>query len=391
MERADVLIVGGGPAGSTCAGRLRAGGLDVLVLDKARFPRPKLCAGWVTPAVFRELDLAPDDYRQGRVLQPMTGFRVGRIDGPSLVVSGEQPMSFGIRRSEFDDYLLRRCGARLQLGEPLRTIRLAADGWVVNERVETRMLVAAGGHFCPIARLLHTGDCPDFRATKMGLSPSGSPRALGPLIVSQEIEFEMDPAEQADCPVAAEVPEIYFCDDLLGYGWCIRKGNYLNVGLGRADPRRLPEHVARFCDALRRQGRLRCPLPGPLAGHAYLLYEQSTRPLAADGVVWIGDAAGLACAASGEGIRPAIESGLLAAETILAARGDYRREHLEPYARRVEARFGRRAVRPPAADAPSRLRRRLAHWLLGRPWFVRRMVLDRWFLHLDQPPLKPKR
>ena len=51
MDRCDVLIVGGGPAGSTCAGKLRQAGVDVLVIDKQVFPRDKTCAGWVTPPV----------------------------------------------------------------------------------------------------------------------------------------------------------------------------------------------------------------------------------------------------------------------------------------------------------------------------------------------------
>ena len=47
----DALIVGGGPAGSSCARQLRRAGLDVLIMDKQEFPRDKVCAGWITPAV----------------------------------------------------------------------------------------------------------------------------------------------------------------------------------------------------------------------------------------------------------------------------------------------------------------------------------------------------
>src|ERR1700688_3890465 len=57
MRSCDVLIVGGGPAGSTAAWKLRREGVDVLVLDRERFPRLKLCAGWITPEVVRELDM----------------------------------------------------------------------------------------------------------------------------------------------------------------------------------------------------------------------------------------------------------------------------------------------------------------------------------------------
>jgi flavin-dependent dehydrogenase len=111
-----------------------------------------------------------------------------------------------------------------------------------------------------------------------------------------------------------------------------------------------------------------------------LTYEQAARPLAGEGVVWIGDAAGLAHNESGEGIHPAIESALMAAEAIVAARGDYRLETLDAYRRRMEAHFGPRQARVPPLRATSGFRRRLARWLLGQRWFVRRVVLDRWFL-----------
>ena len=61
MERADVLIVGGGPAGSSCAEALVAAGRDVLVLDRVAFPRDKACAGWITPDVVSALRLDLDE------------------------------------------------------------------------------------------------------------------------------------------------------------------------------------------------------------------------------------------------------------------------------------------------------------------------------------------
>jgi hypothetical protein len=105
-----------------------------------------------------------------------------------------------------------------------------------------------------------------------------------------------------------------------------------------------------------------------------------------DGALLVGDAAGLAYAASGEGIRPAVESGLLAAATIVAARGRYGREKLEPYAQALAARFGRKDRRfsPPIPDA---LVAAAGRRLFGARWFAKRVVLDRWFLHADQPAL----
>src|SRR5689334_18636957 len=123
MERCDVLIVGGGPAGSTCAWGLRRAGVDVTVMDKRQFPRGKTCAGWITPAVVRTLELDAQDYRAGgRVMQPITGFRTGMIGGRVVETHYPRPVSFGIRRCEFDEYLLRRCGARLRLGEAIDTV-----------------------------------------------------------------------------------------------------------------------------------------------------------------------------------------------------------------------------------------------------------------------------
>ena len=70
MERAEVLIVGGGPAGSACATALVAAGCSVLVVDQQRFPRDKPCAGWITPEVVERLGLRLDEYSRNPTLQP---------------------------------------------------------------------------------------------------------------------------------------------------------------------------------------------------------------------------------------------------------------------------------------------------------------------------------
>jgi geranylgeranyl reductase family protein len=391
-ERFDVLIVGGGPAGSTCARASSAAGLSVAVLDKAVFPRDKVCAGWVTPAVMETLGIDLDEYvRPGpdgavRTLQPITAFRTGLIGETPVDTGYAEVVSYAIRRCEFDHFLLERSGARLLLGEPLRELRREAGEWVVNGRLRARLLVGAGGHFCPVAR--HLG-------AAVG---SGEPA-----VAAQEIEYRMDPREAAQCAVREDRPELYFCPDLKGYGWVVRKGDWLNVGLGRDDRQRLSSHVATFCEWLRREHRVPAGLPARLHGHAYLLYPQAPRRLAAEGVLLIGDAAGLAYPQSGEGIRPAVESGVLAASALAAAlaRADpaAREAALAAYPAAMAARFGRRSGHPPpvaatpgaTAEAPAgwreRLRARLARGLLARGWFARHVVIDRWFLHRQQAAL----
>ncbi len=146
--------MGGGPAGSACARRLHEAGLDVLVLDRASFPRSKPCGGWITPPVLDLLQLAPEEYAVGRTLQAFTGFRTGAIGGPALETDYGQAVSFGILRTEFDRFLLERSGARLRTGFPVSCLRRDGDSWIVDEQVTASVLVGAGGHFCPVARLL---------------------------------------------------------------------------------------------------------------------------------------------------------------------------------------------------------------------------------------------
>jgi flavin-dependent dehydrogenase len=206
-------------------------------------------------------------------------------------------------------------------------------------------------------------------------------------VAAKEIEFEMNSQQIADCRVRADTPELYFCRDLKGYGWCFRKGDYLNIGLGREGNQGLAEQLADFCDFLRQRGRIPRNIPDRFHGHAYLMYGHSRRKLFDDGVLLVGDAAGLAYPESGEGIRPAVESGLIAAATVAEAGEDYRRQRLEAYADRLSARFGP-GVAPAGDLIPGVLRNMLAGALLGSRWFTRRVVLDRWFLHAHHPALQ---
>lgn len=360
MDSCDILIVGGGPSGSSCAWGLRHSGLKVAVLDRSEFPRDKVCGGWITPRVAAALEIDLGEYARHSVLQPLTGFRVGSIGGGALETSYGEPVSYGIRRREFDDHLLRRCGALLYLREALTSLRRTERGWIANERLEARLVVGAGGHFCPVARLTQ--------------AKAGSEAA----VVAQETEFQMDASQLAQCRVRADVPELYFCRDMKGYGWCFRKGNYLNIGLGRADPHQLSAHVAEFLRFLKSEGRVAFEVP-PLHGHAYLLRGTSTRTLVQDGLLLIGDSAGLAYAQSGEGIWPAVESGLIAAKTIAAAGGDYLQQRLEGYRALLAARRNSRA-RNLGQYLPSGLTGFLGRNLLRTRWFVRSVVLDQWFL-----------
>jgi flavin-dependent dehydrogenase len=106
MDQCDVLIVGGGPAGSSLAWGLRHSGLDVVIMDRKTFPRDKVCAGWITPSVIETLQIDTEDYRKKNVFEPVRGFRIGLIGGDAIEVHyNDEPVSYGIRRYAFDHYL----------------------------------------------------------------------------------------------------------------------------------------------------------------------------------------------------------------------------------------------------------------------------------------------
>ncbi|MDO3721039.1 NAD(P)/FAD-dependent oxidoreductase [Marinobacter sp. chi1] len=371
MEYYDLIIVGAGPAGSTLAHRLKNTGKRVLIIDKQTFPRDKTCAGWVTPAVFESLDIDLNDYRKGRTLQPIQRFRIGMMGQPAVENDHHKVVSYGIRRCEFDAYLLDRVAAPKALGTPVKSIERQSGNWVINNSWEAPLLIGAGGHFCPVARLL--GEGPGSHET---------------IVAAKEVEFEMTHEQAEKCQARGDTPELWFCKDLKGYAWVFRKGNYLNIGLGREDNQKLTDHLESFVEEMKASGRIPNDLPGRFKGHAYLLYAHAERPLVDDGIMLIGDSAGLAYTQSGEGIRPAIESAMMAADVIRDA-SDYSAASLQVYGDAIAERFGTRATdMEPVWQVPDWVKMPLASALMRSHWFTRKVVTEKWFLHQETPPLK---
>jgi len=370
MTRCDALVVGGGPAGSTCARVLRAAGWDVAVLDRAAFPRDKVCAGWLTPGVFPLLELTPAEYRNaGLTLEEITAFRTGVLPadtaggrGTPIETRYAHVVSYAVRRCEFDDFLLRRSRARVLAPTPLRSIARERDRWIANGEIHAPVLIGAGGHFCPVARHLQ------------GTSDVRTP------VVAKEAEFEVGSADDGDRP-----PELLFCRDFEGYAWCVRKGRYLNVGIGRRESRHFSAHVNDFIARLEADGTLPRNARVRWKGHAYFASGVGPRPLVGDGVLIVGDAAGLAHPESGEGIHPAIESGWLAANALVASGGRCRMEDLSGYADAVTRRHPpvTRPLAPVRAASAA-----IGRLLLGSSLFTRHVLLNRWFLRSDgvRPP-----
>lgn len=363
MLRCDALIVGGGPGGSTCARTLRQAGWNVIVADRARFPRDKVCAGWLTPEVFPVLELDPAEYRAtGLTLQEITGFRTGLTRGRQIETRYPAIVSYAIRRCEFDDFLLRRSHAQVHDATPITTLRRRGDVWIADDLFETPVIVGAGGHFCPVARYLR------------GRAQDPAP------VVAQEAEFRLD---NGSTSVEPQTPELFFCRDFDGYAWCVRKGDYLNVGIGRRTSAGFTKHRRDFESFLESSGRVSGASFLRWRGHAYLAAGAGARPLVDHGMMSIGDAAGLAYPESGEGIRPAIEGGRLASETLIAADGRYSVDRLQPYETEMHR------LHPRVRPAPQPVRPFIAaggRALMHSHRFVRHVLLDRWFLRRETSP-----
>ena len=293
MIRTDVLIVGGGPAGSACAWALRKHGVETIVLDRQPFPRLKLCAGWITSRVWRHLEVQEEAYPHG--LTTIKRLWVS-VRGLSREVRARQQ---AIRRVEFDDWLLRRAEVPVALHHA-RTIVQHDGGYMVDGTYWGKFLVGAGGTHCPVARTFFD---------------EVNPRSERALIVTLEEEFPYKVRNDA-CHLW------FFEDGLPGYAWYVPKaGGYVNVGVGgkavrlRARNDTIHRHWKLLVARLKALGLVHGYRYRP-RGHAYYLREPR-RTLRRDNAMVIGDAAGLATMDMGEGIEPSIMSGLLAADAIV--------------------------------------------------------------------------
>lgn len=294
----DVVIVGGGPAGSTCARTLVARGAKVAVIDRAEFPRVKLCAGWLSPAIWDVLEVSPASYPRG-IWEWHTAHVHYRGADHAIPCHG-----WFIRRYEFDDYLLRTCGAELRLGTQVKSIERDSSGrgWRVGDLV-ARHVVGAGGTHCPVARML---------------APERPRRAVG----VQELELQTSATAVARTRLGGDgEPELLLFDDVGGYGWNVPKSDWINVGCGTLDATAVRGAWQKTHAHLHGAGHLPSEAEPELAhlkGHSYYLFDPvHLEGAERDGVLIAGDALGLAHPITAEGILPATVSGRLAAEAIL--------------------------------------------------------------------------
>jgi geranylgeranyl reductase family protein len=308
----DVIVAGGGPAGSTAARAAAMRGMDVLILEKSPFPRYKPCGGALSLKALSMLDwpLPP------QVLErKITGARVHYRD---LVLEKHKDyeITWLINRSAFDQYLLERAilaGAKAKT-EKVLGFRDSGESVSVQTKdaiYKSRFLVMASG-------------CQD--ALKKEIAGPESKESMGVCLVS-EIEAE----EERIVESLGSALDIHF-SVAGGYGWIFPHRGYYSVGIGGLSsclphPR---QAMRRFLmdNGFSEEARL--------SGH--LIPQGGNRRRVARGrVLLAGDAAGFVDPFTGEGIYYALASGRIAGETV----GDVSAAIVaRSYESRIEKEFG---------------------------------------------------
>jgi geranylgeranyl reductase family protein len=317
-SRADVVVVGAGPAGSAAAAWAARAGHDVLVIDSASFPRDKACGDGLTPRAVAELErLGLTDWLDAHIRHRglhMSGFGSDvQVDwpGPSFPSTGS-----AVPRLELDDRIRKvaeDAGARMLLGTKASAVHHDSVGRVTSvlladgSEVTCRGLIVADGARSSLGRKLGRRW---HQETVFGVAARGyltSPRGDEPWLTSH-LELRS--------PDGAVLP---------GYGWIFPLGNgEVNIGVGALSTAKRPADLAlrplmSFYTDLRRDewgfdGQPRAvssallPMGGAVSG------------VAGPNWVLIGDAAACVNPLNGEGIDYGLETGRLAVE--LLASGD---------------------------------------------------------------------
>jgi geranylgeranyl reductase family protein len=376
-DDADVVVVGAGPAGSATAHWCAAAGLDVLLIDKASFPRDKVCGDGLTPRAVAELarmgvDTREDDgWIRNEGLRVVAGGRSWELAWPDLA---SYP-SYGLARSRMS--LDHRLAQHAQTSGAKLVERTKVTGPLLDERDGRVVGVTAQ----PLdARGRPDGEARTYRAPVVVAADGVSSRfatGLGitrrddrPIGTAVRTYFRTEGTSRHGDRFMESHLELWDgapgASNLLpGYGWIFALGDgTANVGLGSVsstparqsaaghDYRALLETWVRntpsewgFSEDNRR---------GPVRGAA-LPMGFNRAPMAARGALLVGDAAGMVSPFNGEGIAYALQAGRVAADTIARARtrttDDARERTLATYADRMRADLG-------------------GYYTLGR-WFVR--------------------
>ena len=311
----DVIVVGGGPAGSACAAFCARAGLATLLLERSVFPREKVCGDCLNPGcweILERLEVAREVLDQPHSRLESVEFAGLRGAHARYAMKESARGHIAIKRSLLDDVLLRRAmnwGVTVRQGVTVESVERA---WKVNTReegtFESAILIAADGRNSTVARLA-------------GLLPASAPERVA-------VQTHLRAAAKPGNPVTLQI---------LSHGYCgfnaVGQGELNLCLVGR--PARIPDLKSWAAKAF--------PLSPDQAWRTIAPLARVPAPCApGDNLLLVGDAARVLEPFTGEGIYYALATGELAARSIIRrARGtdgafaDYRREHAGLYAGRL--------------------------------------------------------
>ena len=320
---ADVVVVGAGAAGAAAAFHLAASGLEVLLLERASFPRSKPCGGGMAASM---QGLFPFD------LSPAVDSVIDQVrftwclgDPVTAVLPGDSPFWI-VRRSVLDAYLVEQAqaaGATFLTGVAVESLQRAGDCWQLQARAPEGKPLQLQARAVVIA----DGSC-SLLAARHGLGPS-QPR------YAETVSVEVD-CEVSDPSTAR------FEFGLVRHGFCWtfpRNGGY-SIGVGTfigRDPANAEAVLSQLLPSLGLTPQAGVRQPGRLRiwdGH-HPLHGQGANA----GLVVVGDAASLCDPFLAEGLRPALISGCRAAEALIAWLAEDS-QALAGYTNRMRAEWG---------------------------------------------------
>jgi geranylgeranyl reductase family protein len=330
VTAADVIVVGAGPAGSTAAYYLAQSGLDVLLLEKTRFPREKVCGDGLTPRAVKQLvAMGVDTSPEGGWIRNY-GLRIlgggMRLELPWPELASFPDYGLVRPRLDFDETLARharKAGVHLLEGTTVTgPIRHEGTGRVVG--VTARTQDAEGGRGPEVDYRAPLVLACDGNSSRLSLALGLHKRDDRPMGVAVRTYYR---SPRHDDDLLESWLELWDGDRLLpGYGWIFGVGDGTsNVGLGILNTSAsfgnvdYKDLLVRWLRAMPEEwGYLEENRTAPIRGAALPMGFNRT-PHYADGVLLVGDAGGMVNPFNGEGIAYAMESAVLSAEVVAQA------------------------------------------------------------------------